>query len=101
MDIDQALSHARARFDHAAARRILREKYQAKLTFAHAGGMFRACPEMMVFLKLFANDEVVVQDLYANPVRVKASDLFDIMQSRWQEQMTAWHLEHEELSKQR
>ena len=38
MDTEALVAHARARFDHAAARRVLKEKYEAKLVFAHAGG---------------------------------------------------------------
>jgi hypothetical protein len=30
MDTDQLIRHSRARFDHVAARRLLKEKYQAK-----------------------------------------------------------------------
>ena len=44
MDTDNLIAHGRARFDHTAARRILQEKYQAKLTFAYAGGMWSAGP---------------------------------------------------------
>jgi hypothetical protein len=40
MDTDQLISHARGRFDHAVAKRVLKEKYQAKMIFAHAGGMW-------------------------------------------------------------
>ena len=50
MNTDELVAHARARFDHAAARRTLKEKYQAKLTFAHAGGMWSAGPELINIL---------------------------------------------------
>jgi hypothetical protein len=35
MDTEQLVAHGRARFEHESARRTLREKYQAKLTFAY------------------------------------------------------------------
>ena len=47
MNTDNLIAHARARFDHAAARRVLKEKYEAKMLFAHAGGMWRAGPELL------------------------------------------------------
>jgi hypothetical protein len=47
MNTDELVAHGRGRFEHAAARRTLKEKYQAKLTFAHAGGMWRAGPELL------------------------------------------------------
>jgi len=50
MNTDALVAHARARFDHAAARRVLKEKYEAKMVFAHAGGMWRAGPELLTVL---------------------------------------------------
>ena len=41
MDTNELISHSRARFDHHQAKIVLREKYQAKMTFAYGGGMWR------------------------------------------------------------
>ena len=101
MDTDQLITHGRARFEHAAARRLIREKYQAKLTFAYAGGMWRSGPEMITLLSLYDDQSIVIQDLYENPVRINAKELCEIMRSRWQEQMTAWLIEYDQLSKNR
>ena len=101
MDTDALIAHARARFDHAAARRTLREKYQAKLVFGYRGGMFRAAPDMITLLSLYGDDTIVVQDLYENPVEVDAGELGNMMRERWQEQMTAWLVEHDQLTQQR
>lgn len=102
MDTDALLSHARARFDHEAARRVMREKYEAKMIFAHAGGMWRAGPELLVLLNSIpVEDSVVIQDLYNNPVRVMPQELFDLAMSRWQEQMNAWLVEFDQNSTRR
>ena len=37
----------RKRFDHQQARLVLKETYQAKMIFAHNGGMWRAGPELL------------------------------------------------------
>jgi hypothetical protein len=102
MDTDQLISHARSRFDHAAAKRVLKEKYQAKLIFAHAGGMWRAGPELnnMIFT-CGRMGEIVLPDLYENPVRVDSKELMALSQERWNEQMNTWLVEYEELSKKR
>jgi hypothetical protein len=101
MNTDELVSQARSRFDHAAAKRVLKEKYEAKMIFAHAGGMFKSTPEMITFLSLYTGNEIVLLDLYDNPVKVNADHLRDEMQKRWYEQMNAWLVEHTELSKQR
>jgi hypothetical protein len=100
MDTDQLISHSRARFEHEAARRTLREKYQAKLTFAHRGGMWAAGPELLTVLKL-CSGEAVILDLYQNPVKVNAEELHEMTVARWQECMNAWLAEYEELNKNR
>jgi hypothetical protein len=101
MDTEQLISHARSRFDHAAAKRVLKEKYQAKMIFAHAGGMWRAGPELLTMLMCTPGTEAVVLDLYDNPVKVVTTELFNLAQQRWQEQMNAWYVEYEESSKKR
>ena len=102
MNTEQLISHARARFEHSAARRLLKEKYQAKMIFAHAGGMWRAGPELnnMIFT-CGRMGEIVLPDLYENPVRVDSKELMTLSQERWNEQMNAWLTEYEELSRHR
>lgn len=102
MDTEQLVAHSRARFEHAAARRLLKEKYQAKLTFAYRGGMFCAGPELLTLLQAIpVEDEVVILDLYENPVQVHPGDLQQIAFDRWQEQMTAWLIEFESNNQKR
>lgn len=100
MDTENLIAHARARFEHAAAKRLLKEKYQGKLTFAHGGGMWTAGPELLTLLKS-CNGEVVILDLYETPVKIVAEELHQIVAQRWQEQMNAWFIEHEQLSNNR
>jgi hypothetical protein len=101
MNTDNLIAHARARFDHEAARRVLKEKYEAKMLFAHAGGMWRASPELLVLLATVPLGDAVVLDLYETPVKVRPEELRLMAMSRWQEQMTAWLVEHEQLNKKR
>ena len=100
MDTNQLVAHARARFEHEVARRALREKYQAKFTFAHAGGMWQAGPELLTLLKLCSGTAVVL-DRYENPVRVQAEELYELALQRWQECLNAWLIEYEQSNQQR
>lgn len=101
MDTDQLIAHSRARFEHESARRTLREKYQAKLTFAYCGGMWRAGPDLINTLNCCPEDNAVIVDLYETPVRVAPTELKKLAESRWQEQLTAWLIEYEELNRNR
>ena len=101
MDTDNLIAHARARFDHEAAKRILKEKYQAKMLFAYGGGMFQAGPELQTTLLTCPDSEAVILDLYENPVQVDTKELYAQSQQRWQEQMNAWLVEYETMRKKR
>jgi hypothetical protein len=101
MNTDELVAHGRARFEHESARRTLREKYQAKLTFAYRGGMFQAGPELINVLMTCPREDAVIVDLYENPVRVAPIELKKLAEQRWQEQLTAWLIEYEELNKNR
>ena len=101
MNTNELVAHSRARFDHAAARRVLKEKYQARMLFVHAGGMWRAGPELQTTLLTCPDSEAVILDLYENPVQVNTQELLTLSQQRWQEQMNAWLVEHQQLNQQR
>ena len=101
MSTTDLVEFSRARLAHANQRRLLREKYEAKMSLAYRGAMFRADPELLNLLSLYSGQDIVIQDLYGNPVRVDASELQSLASQRWQEQMNAWLLELDSLSKQR
>jgi hypothetical protein len=101
MNTDELVAYSRARFEHTAARRTLKEKYQAKLTFAHAGGMWLSGPELLVTLAACTGPSAVVLDLYDTPVKVVPNEFQELVRSHWQEQMNAWLVEYEELNQNR
>lgn len=94
-------SRIRARFDHEAAKKTLREKYHSKMMFAHGGGMWQAGPKLLTTLLSCPDTEAVILDLYGNPVKINTRELHSIAQQRWQEQMNAWLIEWDILQKQR
>ena len=102
MNTDDLVAHARARFDHVAARRVLKEKYSARMLFAYRGGMWRAGPELLTLLHACpVENDIVILDVYENPIRVSPSELQHLAQDRWQEQMNAWLVEHDQISQRR
>lgn len=101
MESDQLIKEIKSRFDHATQKRLLREKYHSKMTFAFAGGMWRAGPELLTLLQSCPTEDAVIEDLYGTPVKINVLELQHLAHDRWQEQMTAWLIEHEQLSRQR
>jgi hypothetical protein len=101
MNPDSLFQHARARFEHESARRLLREKYESKMLFAYQEGMWRAGPELITLLQSCQETDLVLLDLYSTPVRINRQELCELAVSRWQEQMTAWLLEYQDLQNKR
>ena len=102
MDTNELVAHSRARFDHATAKRVLKEKYQARMIFGYCGGLWRAGPELLTVLQSIpVEDDVVLLDLYDTPVKISPLELQHLVFDRWQEQLNAWLVEHDELSKKR
>lgn len=101
MNTDDLISHSRARFDHVAAKRILQEKYEARMIFAHAGGMFKASPELLAFVQSWPIDELYLKDLYDNPIEVDKQVFLVKLQQHYHEHMNAWHNEYIEMQKKR
>ncbi len=102
MNTEDLVAHARARFDHVAARRVLKEKYSARMLFAYQGGMFRAGPELLTVLHACpVEDDIVILDIYENPVQVNPGELQRLAHDRWQEQMNAWLVEHDQINQRR
>ena len=89
------------RFDHEAAKQVLREKYEAKLLFAHQGGMFRADANLIVLLSSFDTEDVVIIDEFQNPIKVDRPSLLQEAKQRHQEQLNAWMVELAEQLRQR
>ena len=101
MDTESLISHARSRFNHESARRLLKEKYQAKMLFAYNGGMWRAGPELLVMLATVPPGDAVILDLYETPVQVNPEQLRGLAMQLWQEQMNAWLVEFAQQRQQR
>jgi len=99
--MDDITHKIRARFDHEAAKHTLREKYEAKMLFAHQGGMFRASAELIVLLSSFTDDTIVILDEFKNPTRVNRTNLLQEAKQRHKEMLNAWSVELDGMSTQR
>lgn len=102
MDTEKIVEHIKTRFDHYESKKILKEKYHAKLLFAHSGGMWKATPELISFLNIYSDEsEVVVEDEYKNPIKVNPSELLELTKQHHQEIMNLWYNELKETETER
>jgi len=101
MNTDKLAERIKNRFDHNQARRVLREKYHAKMYFAYNGGMWYAGPTLLNTLHVCPDEDAVIEDTHGNPVKINVPDMIFLAEQRWQEQMHAWHDEYEQNRKKR
>ena len=72
------------------------------MIFAYNGGLWQAGPELLTLLQACpVEDDIVIVDLYGNPIKITPIELQHLALDRWQEQMNAWLIEHEQLAKNR
>ena len=85
--------------DYQVNRRILREKIQTDLHFAHNGGLFKVTPELLAFVQSWPIEELYLEDAYQNPIAVDRQVFLVQAQQHYHKVMNRWHQEHEELRK--
>ena len=83
--------------DYQVNKRILREKIQTDLHFAHAGGLFKVTPDMLAFVQSWPINELYLEDTYQNPIAVDKQVFLVQAQQHYHKVMNRWHQEHAEL----
>lgn len=101
MDINDLELIAQARFEHEIAKQNLKEKVDQQLIFAYGNGLFRADPALISFLNCWDDDDLVIEDLHHNPVRVNRLELLERAKQCYQYALNAWLIEHENIKKMR
>ena len=99
--MNEILKNAKVRFDHNQNKKILKEKYESKMMFAHNGGMWNAGPELICVLSNYDTEEIVLVDTYGNPCRVNRENLLFSAKARYQEQLNQWEAELQSISRKR
>jgi hypothetical protein len=101
MDTKQLITEAKARFNHNSAKVYLKDKYESKLSVAAQGGLWVANIELLSFLTASTHDQIVVLDMYSNPVKVNRIELLTKLEKTYHTVMDQWHSEWESLEKKR
>ena len=101
MSITDLQQQAKLSFDHAVAKKNLKERMQSRLTVTHRGGVFSVDTDLFVLLDLYEddgwNDEMVLLDAYDTPVMVNRAELRTLAKQRYAELMNEWLAEWNRL----
>lgn len=97
MDTKTLIADAKARFSFNASKTYLSDKYNSKLIFANQNGLWKATPELLVFLAGCGDSSLVLLDSYNNPIKVDPMVLLERAREVYTKVMEAWYVEFEEL----
>jgi hypothetical protein len=98
-ELDNIVNEIRLATDFQINKRILREKIQTDLHMTHNGGMFKITPELLAFVKTWPVDELYLEDVYENPIKIDRQTFLVTAQQHYQTVMNTWHQEYEDLKK--
>jgi ornithine carbamoyltransferase len=96
-EIEKLTEQIKLATDYQVNKRILREKIQTDLHFAHNGGLFKITPELLAFVQTWPVDELYLEDTYQNPIKVDQQVFLVTAQQHYQKVMNRWHQEHAEI----
>jgi hypothetical protein len=95
MDPEQLKQFADVQFERAAYIKSLRESIKARLTTAHNGGLFTVDLSLITFLSVRTEDQLIIEDMYNNPVKIQRQALLNQARKQYDEVMAEWHSELE------
>jgi hypothetical protein len=99
--IDTLVAEIKQATDFQANKRTLREKIQTDLHVTHNGGLFKVTPELLAFVKTWPVDELYLEDVYENPIKIERQIFLVTAQQHYQTVMNTWHQQYEELKTKR
>ncbi|MCX7592724.1 MAG: hypothetical protein N2235_02970 [Fischerella sp.] len=101
MNINSIQEYSRRSFEFQTSKRLIYEKLGQNLTIAYSykndSGLFKADPELIAFLSSFDDIEMILEDLYNNPVLVNRSELLDIAKKTYKLATNTWYTEFNNL----
>ena len=98
-ELDNIVTEIRLATDFQTNKRILREKIQTDLHMLHNGGMFKITTDLLAFVKTWPVDELYLEDVYENPIKIDRQTFLVTAQQHYQTVMNTWHQEYEDLKK--
>lgn len=103
MNFNSVQEQAHSAFSFKVNKKALEEIIDQRLLIAYTyqtnSGMFKATPELMSFLNLWSDDEIVIKDVYDSPILVNRVELLDQLKQVYQQAMNYWYFEYSKLKK--
>ena len=96
---EQLVEQIRVATNYQKTKQALKAKILTDLHLAYAGGLFLIDTDLLAFLATWPDDELYLEDVYNNPIKITRQELLDQARQHYQSAMNTWHIEHEELKR--
>ena len=96
-ELDNLVTEIKQATDYQANRRTLREHIQTELHMTYSNGLFKVTPELLAFVSTWDSDELYLEDVYENPIKVDRKEFLELAQQHYQAVMNDWHQQYTEL----
>lgn len=98
-EINQLVEQVKTATNLQINKQILREKILTDLHVPFNGGLFLVKPESIAFLQAWDSDELYLEDVHSNPIKVNRQELLKLFKEQYQKVMNAWHVQYESIKK--
>lgn len=95
--IEETINEIKKSTDYQINKRTLREKVVSDLHITHNGGLFLVSTEMISFLSVMTDDDLILADVYDNPVKVNRKALLMESIEKYRSITNMWYQENESL----
>lgn len=96
---EELKSWANQRADFEATRLNLKEKISEELCVVYNGGLFKATMELITFLTIMHEEELIIEDTFSNPVKINRLELVEKLNQAFKAAMNSWHYEFQKIRK--
>jgi hypothetical protein len=97
--ISQIAESVRQATDIQINKKLAREAVKTNLHFTYNGGMFLSSPELLSFVATWPEDDLILADVYENPIKVARAEFYGLAKQHYQVQMNAWHQQYQEIAR--
>lgn len=100
-ELDQTITQIKQSTDYQINKRILKEKMQTDLHLHYNNGLFKVTPELLAFVYSWDDVELILEDVYENPIIVNKLKFLQLCQKHYKKVMNMWYIQHEQLKQTR
>ena len=73
-NLEDIVNQIKQSTDFQTNKRILREKILADLHMTYNQGLFKITPEIISFVSVWPNEELFLEDVYQNPIKINKQE---------------------------